>query len=159
MTMNASHRARAAFLTSVVSLLICVTALPDEPGEKSAQEKSERPAGVGPGRAIPEASKTNGIRLSPQAQELFELRTVSLGEGAVYRVPLESILFIREKKAVYRHRDGWYKLVDVTLVSKTENEAVIQSKALASGDKVVSHGAPLVHLAELNVWVEKEDTD
>jgi hypothetical protein len=121
--------------------------------EKSVEAgKEETPSGVGPGKAILEASKNEGIKLSEIALKTLEVITAPIKTTSSLKFPLTGLIFSQAEVGVYRLRSGWFKFIKVKVINRTATEATIQSFELSPGNQIVIQGGDLLRLADLNVW-------
>jgi len=105
--------------------------------EDDAHEESEEQSvssDVGPGKAVTAADPKQGIQLAVKAVEALGLQTRKVSALPVL-VPKEGLVISREKTAVYRVREGWYKLVPLS--------------DLRVGDEMVIQGSDLLRVADL----------
>lgn len=105
-------------------------------------------AETGAEKAVLEASEEKGLRLSAKAEKTLGIETKAVfGPGVT--VPHEALVRSLEKISVYRLREGFYKLIDAKVVSKTNASAAVTAGGLVKGDRVVVLGAPLLRVAEM----------
>lgn len=131
-------------LWALVSALVLAAAASGEHEEEGGDR-------TGPGKAVLEASAERGMRLSEPASKRIGVKTVPVGKEPVHRLPVAALVVSEEEVGVYRLREGWFKHVDVEVVSRERGSAVVRSGDLAAGDRVVVAGAPLLRVAELDV--------
>lgn len=108
-----------------------------------AHEAGETEAQIGEGKAVEAYDPHLGIRISEKSKELFSVKTSTVIKGQ--SLPPSAIVRIQDRKTVYIEHDGRFKLIDMA-----------EAKP---GDKVVSSGAALVRVAEMNVAGDEEHTD
>ncbi len=109
-------------------------------------------ARTGKDKAVLEASAEQGMKLSSKAVTRLGIKTAALTGGAPFRVPAAALVYSAEEVGLYLLKDGWYKHVDVELLSKDKASARIRpTAALKTGDQVVVAGAALLRVAELDV--------
>lgn len=118
-------------------------------GEEEGETGGAR---VGPGKAVREASEKEGLRLSPEAVRRIGLAFRKVKAAGVQTVDSRSVARFRDEAGVYRLRAGWFKLVEVRVVSQTRGEARIESVDLKPGDQIVVVGVPFLRAAELDVF-------
>lgn len=118
-----------------------------------AAEEHEEGGGArtGQGKAILEASAERGMKISDKALKRLGVKTVLLYGVGSFRLPAHALIHSEEEIGVYRLREGWYKHVEVELLSKEKNFVVVRAKDLRAGDHVVVTSAPLLRVAELDV--------
>lgn len=118
-------------------------------GEEHKEEAEEASPGVGPNKAITEADHEKGFKLSPEATKTLAIKSapathLTSGGGIV---PKSALAFFQGEVGVYRLRDGWYKLVEVTLTPKTSS---IKTNEFKANDQIVVEGVPLLRIADLD---------
>lgn len=120
-------------------------------------EESEAPkTRIGPGKAVLEAIEANGIKLSEKATQNLNLRFVSVLNDGVSKVPASALVKFQDFLAVYRKRDGWFKMVEVEPRFQ-DITALITSKDLRAGDELVVENASLLRVVDLDVWGPEAD--
>lgn len=129
--------------------------------EEKKEGEAPTPSGVGEGKAIIQATANNGMRLSEDALKAMTIQTasVSVTSADTVKIPPKSVLYFQADTGVYRLRDGWFKLVEGKVLSRNPTEVVFQSKDLRTGDQIVTNGAPLLRLGDLNIWSGGGDAD
>ncbi len=118
-------------------------------GHGHGEEGSSR---VGPDKSITAATREDGIQLALQAVKQLGLKTTAASGAETFSVPAKSVVQFQDENGVYRLRDGWYKLVEVALLSKTSSEFTIRTREIKSSDQIVTEGVPLLRVAELEAW-------
>lgn len=120
-------------------------------------EEGEAPKGrIGPGKAVLEAIEANGIRLSEKAIQNLNLRFAPVAENGTVKVQATALVKFQDFLAIYRKRDGWFKMVEVE--PRIQNGiAFITSKDLKVGDEVVIENSPLLRVVDLDVWGPEAD--
>lgn len=108
-------------------------------------------ASVGPGKAVTAASPKTGLQLSEKGVRTLGLRTAAIGK-APFRVPVSALVYFQSEVGVYRLKEGWFKLVEITVVQKNASEATVSSEELAPGDTLVVSGVGGLRVAELEAF-------
>ena len=139
------------YILVCVSVLISVTASRAEEGSEGGEQKSR----VGPGKAVLEASEKTGLRLSDKAIRSFAL-TFKEVTSAEVSVPISALVRFQDFVAVYRKRDGWFRMVEIEPVIQG-GLARFSSKDLVPGDQVVSANGGLIRVVELDVFGPEAD--
>lgn len=112
--------------------------------ETAWAEEEEIPAAGAP-MAVSEYTETNGMKLSEKAIKTIEIEYFKISASSdITKIPSSCIVYYGENTGVYRYREGWFKLVKV--------------KELKTGDQVVSQGAPLLRVAEMEVSSAAEES-
>ena len=115
-------------------------------------EEEEGGARFGPGKAITAANKKDGIQLSERAVKTLGLGYMNVSGQGIFKLPFKSAVFFQDEVGVYRLKNGWHKLIEVELVSKTAAEVVVKTSEINSGDQIAKDGVPLLRAAELEAW-------
>lgn len=124
-----------------------------EEGHGSEEEGAEESAGgVGPGKAITAASKRVGIKLSEKAIQALEIRWQPVQSTTTHQIPVQSLVMFQSEVGVYRLRDGWFKLAEGKIISRSELSVTFQSGEIRPGDQLVISGVPLLRVTELEAW-------
>lgn len=114
-----------------------------------SHEGEEQNASVGPDKGITEAHEDDGFKLSVEAIRNLEIETKKIIKSSPWVIPISARLVSGEEINIYRLRQGFYKRIDFTLVSKSGENMNIKSGDLKDGDEVVTHGVGLLRAAEL----------
>jgi hypothetical protein len=123
-------------------------------GEEEGHGDHEEEGGTrfGPGKAITAANKKDGIQLSEKAVKTLGLGYVAATGDGTFKLPFKAAVFFQDEVGVYRLKNGWHKLIEVQLISKTTSEVVVKTSELNSGDQIAKDGVPLLRAAELEAW-------
>ncbi len=121
----------------------------DDKSESDHGDEEESTGGVGPGNAVTAADEHDGIKLSDKAIQTIGLKSETWNGLSISE---QSLVYHQDKTSVYRLKDGWYKLVPVTIVSKTGGLVQITATDLSTGDAVVSSGVALLRVADLDAF-------
>ena len=111
--------------------------------------------GVREGKAVYETSEL-GMKLTEKALVNIEVKTVRVGERSQLNCAREALVFYQDQIGVYRLREGWFKLVQVTVIKKNNLEAIIRSGELRSTDDLVVHGADLLRVSEMDAFESEQ---
>ena len=106
----------------------------------------------GKGKAIEAAKEEKGIKLSSKAIKTNKIKFYFLNGESEFDIPKKSIVKSQDKVGVYRVRSGWFKLVDVTIKSKSGTNLKVTSNSLIAGDKIVSSRVGLIKAAQLEAF-------
>lgn len=124
----------------------------DEKGHAHADQgphEEEVNSSVGPDKGITVFSETDGFKLSVEAIKNFELRNQRLVGLGPWSIPSAAVLYSGEEVNIYRVRNGFYKRIDFTLISKNGKDVKINSPDLKADDEVVIHGVAFLRSAEI----------
>ncbi|HMN67490.1 MAG TPA: hypothetical protein PKC28_03030 [Bdellovibrionales bacterium] len=136
------------YLIAVFSMLVSITCLAES-------EEGPQKDRVGPGKAVIEASKEQGFRLSEKALKTLDLNFVSVN-GTYITLPRSVLIHFQDFAAVYRLRDGWFRLVEIEPTFRGE-QVSFSSKDLKHGDQLVVHNGSLLRVVELDVFGPEAD--
>nr|BFD66061.1 hypothetical protein HAGR004_10830 [Bdellovibrio sp. HAGR004] len=117
--------------------------------EHEGGEHEEENSSIGPDKGITIFSAADGFKLSPEAIKNFELRTIKLKNVEPWSIPTSAVLYSGEEINIYRVRNGFYKRIDFSIVSKSEKELKIKTSELKPGDEVVTQGVAFLRTAEI----------
>lgn len=121
-------------------------------GEAHEHEEEEPSASVGPGKAITHATKKSGIQLSQSAVQTLGLKLQTVQTRGIHIVPKKAVARFQDEAGVFRLRDGWYKLVEITPLPQSETQCTVKTDDIQPGDQIVIEGAHLLRVAELEAW-------
>lgn len=120
-------------------------------------EGEAKAPGAGPGKAVLEASKDRGIKLSEKAKATIGIKTIRLGTD--FRIPRTALIHARAEFGVYVKMGDWFKYLEVEADDLNGPSVKIESKKVKAGDEIVVSDVSLLRLAELNVWNVGGDND
>lgn len=119
-----------------------------EDGEEHGEEEVGPSVGLGKGV---EAFGHEGMKLSAKAAANLGIKTSPIAGAGAVKVPASALVFFQDEVGVYRSRGGWIKLVEVELGERTRRDAVVRSKELKQGDRLVVAGAAAIRVIELDL--------
>ncbi|WP_374000391.1 hypothetical protein [Bdellovibrio bacteriovorus] len=120
----------------------------DEHGHEDGEHEEEN-SSIGPDKGITTFSEAEGFKLSPEAIKNFELQTIKLKNVEPWSIPDSAVLYSGEEINIYRMRNGFYKRIDFSIVSKSDKEMKIRTPELKPGDEVVTQGVAFLRTAEI----------
>lgn len=121
-----------------------------------AEEEIKSPA-AGPGKAVLEASKEEGIKLSEKAKATIGIKTIRL--SANLEIARAALIHERGEFGVYVKKGEWFKYIEVGADNPSSSNVKIESTKIRAGDEIVVSGVSLLRLAELNIWSTGGDND
>lgn len=124
----------------------------------SEGEEEEHQLNVGPGKAVLEADKQKGLRLSEKAIKVAGLKTMAVASTNPIEVPISAVVFFQDFTGVYRGRDGWFKLIEMDLIKQTGTRVSFVSKDFARGDQIVVSGAAYLRATDMDIWGPQSDS-
>lgn len=105
-----------------------------------------------PAPAGSESSAGKGFQLSPQALKALEVKTQPVGsKPARLELPVGALVYFQDRVGVFRLRNGWFKFVEVRLLERPASPAKVSSIELKAGDQVVTRGAALLRVMQMNL--------
>lgn len=118
---------------------------------KSFTQEVENTFRAGPNMAAQEANLKDGFKLAEKAQEMIGLKTKVLNEKP-FLVPSEALVYFGDKVGVYRLRNGWFKLIEITKPQNANAGAVLTSNEFVLEDKIVISGVALLRVSEMDIY-------
>lgn len=106
-------------------------------------------------KAITDVSSKKGIKLSAKAKNNIGFKTIKLGLKTPFEVPGSCIVHSKDKVGVYRIKDEWIKFEIIKVISQNTS-TVVFSGPFTSGEEIVSEGAPLVRVSEMEAFASEE---
>ncbi|MBI5246839.1 MAG: hypothetical protein HY923_06625 [Elusimicrobia bacterium] len=98
-----------------------------------------------------ETSPEKGMRLTDAALKTLEVKTEAAGaQRASYQLPASALVYSQDRIGVYRLREGWFKLIKVTLLGRPGTKASVRTAELKAGDRIVTRGAALLRVAQMD---------
>lgn len=126
-----------------------VSGFAEEDGEAPQKDR------VGPGKAVVAASPEEGIKLSEKAMKTLDLKFLAVNGGQLL-VPQPAFIKFQDFIAIYREREGWFRMVEVEPVFKN-GHALISSKDIKPGDRLVIENGGLLRVVELDIFGPEAD--
>lgn len=117
--------------------------------EKEGSAEEEGGARVGPDKGVLEVSEALGIKLAPEAEKTFDIKTLKLSGGGAWAIPLSARLLSGEEENLFRLRGGYFKRIDFRRVNSAANSLVVTSNDLRDGDEIVVSGLGFLRVAEI----------
>lgn len=109
----------------------------------------EESSQVGPDKGILIASEEDGIKLSSEAENNFEIKRAKVLLTNVLEIPRTAIITAGTEVNIYRYRNGFYKRIDFETLQKANGRISIRSKELKIGDEIVISGLGFLRIAEI----------
>lgn len=134
-----------------MALLLIMSAIAfAEPTESGKKDR------IGPRKAVLEASEKEGLRLSEAAIKNLELNLLLLRSSSSISVPTSALVRFQDFIAVYRERDGWFRMVEIEPVIN-RSSARFSSKDFQPGDRIVTANAGLLRVIDLDIFGPEAD--
>jgi len=100
-------------------------------------------------QGIPETNEHLGFKLSPEALNNFELKSLRLTDNGPWKIPSTAVVRTGEEVNLFRKRDGFYKRIDFKTLHKTKDQITVLSNDAKAGDEIVVSGLGFLRTAEL----------
>lgn len=130
------------------------SALENESEHEHSHEEQKK-SQVANDKGVLEAHEIDGIKLSKEAEEKFEIKRVKV-RSLLIDVPKSTVLSTGLEKYVYRYRNGFYSRVVFVIKKKTLDKIQIQSNDLKLNDEIVTVGTGFIRIAELAAFDSSE---
>ncbi len=117
-------------------------------GHDEHGEHSEENAQVGADKGILEASESEGIKLSPEAEKNFLISRIKVTDKLI-KLPKRAIVTTLSERNIFRYRTGFYKRIDFVEISRNLEDVTIRSDELKPGDELVIQGLGFLRTAEI----------
>ncbi len=95
------------------------------------------------------ADEDSGFKISAEAEKNFEIKKMKVPKESSFEIPKSALVTTGLEINIYRFRDGYFKRIDFTFVSKKEKSSLIKSSDLQWGDEIVIAGTGLLRIAEI----------
>lgn len=120
-----------------------------------SEEEGKTKDRVGPGKAVIAANEKEGFKLSEKAQQSLNLSFSKITSSKI-SVPSDALISFQDFLAVYRLRNGWFRLIEVEPRTQGQ-QATFTSKELNPGDQVVIANGGLLRVVELDIFGPEAD--
>ena len=138
-----------------MKLFFCMAAILLSSTFVHGEEEGKTKDRVGPGKAVIAANEKEGFKLSEKAQQSLNL-SFSKVTSLKVTVPLDALISFQDFLAVYRLRNGWFRLVEVEPHIQGQ-QATFTSKDLNPGDQMVITNGGLLRVVELDIFGPEAD--
>lgn len=115
----------------------------DEEGHAHGSSKA-----VGEGKAIKELDEEKGISFSKEAMANLKIELKTLTKDSI-TIPKVSLVYSRVQKAIYVLRDGYFKMVEVSVLKSNKKSYFIKIKNFEKGDKIVMSDVNLIRVSDI----------
>ena len=140
-------------MSKIVFIFVLILIFPALGSDKEAASLN-----TGPDKAVLEASKEKGLKLSAEAIKTINLKLEPVHSGGPIEVPTKSVIFFQDFTGVYRVRDGWFKLIEVELGTQDVSKVSFSSKEFNNGDQIVIEGSPYLRATDMDIWGPQSDS-
>ncbi len=115
----------------------------EEAHEGDEHGEEEGGSVTGPDKGILEKGE-NGFKLAPEAIATFEMKTGTV-TTSLQSLPKEVIVSIKDKKYVYRVRDGWIKRVRINDIKPGDQIVIAATGFVRTAEMVAEEGVAQGH--------------
>lgn len=112
------------------------------------EDEHGRGKNVGSGRAILEVSEAEGFRLSKEAFQVLDIKFKDAEQDRI-QIKKDVLVSYQNKMGVYRYRNEFFKFIPVTIKEQKQDQYLVQSPSLQSGDKVVTSPVGLIRITDV----------
>ena len=141
-------------LIVVVSLIVLWPSL-----GKCEDDDDKKKISTGGAKAIVGYTEAEGIRLSEMGVKTFGIATAPLRGQGPFQVSQSSLVYFQDHVGVYRFKSGAYKLILVQIAGRAGPDQLVKAEGLAAGDVIVTTGAPLLRVAEMQALFGSGEPD
>jgi hypothetical protein len=145
---------KRAILFSIVASMSAISVLSDSVSSAADEPTSAKESNVRAGShlAVEAANLTSGFRLNEKAKKNIGVVHQPLGSSP-YTLPASCLVYFGDQVGVYRFRQGWFKLVSISIDKKGPgNSVTFSGGAFQAGDEVAVQGAALLRVTEMDVF-------
>lgn len=118
-------------------------------GGEGGEHGEEENAQVGPDKGITEYDEEKGFKLSSEALKNFDIKTMQVVSSELFTVDSNVVVHVGQEKNLFRLRDGFFKRIDYSQISKNGSKITMRSKDLKSGDQIVIQGLGFLRISEI----------
>ena len=110
-------------------------------------------------KAVLQISQTDGFKLSSKGANTIGLKSKVINSAPDFLIPDTALVHSLDKLAIYRLRNGWYKLVPIVIIKKLSNsELMVHSLEINTQvDQVVIQGTGLLRATEMEAFGGGDD--
>lgn len=103
---------------------------------------------VGEGKAIVAVDELKGFKLSPEAIKALELKLTTVS-GDEFTIKKSTLVASKNLRGVYRFRGGFFKLLEVKIISEAKKTYKVKVKGVEFGDQIVTDGLGLLRISDV----------
>lgn len=120
-----------------------------EEHEKHNESHEMQNRQVGDDSAVVNFSESKGFQLSHEAFDSLRINTIEVKKAKIINIDLTSLVTSLGAVGIYRLRNKHFKFIKLTQLKINQGKAIIESKDLMEGDKIVTHGQNLLKVADI----------
>lgn len=129
------------------SIFSLATETPETPKESNVR--------AGRSLAVSEANAKDGFQLKEKAQKNIGVIRQAVGSPP-YTLPSSCLIYFGDKIGVYRIRNGWFKLITISIDKKSNGSVSFSSNELQANDEVAVQGGALLRVTEMDAFGGEE---
>lgn len=103
---------------------------------------------VGKGKAIVAIDENKGFKLSEEAIKSLGIEFKKV-DSSTFIITKETLVTFKMNKAVYRFRDGFFRLQDAQILNEFDHGYKVEVKGIEGGDHIVTSGTGLLRVADV----------
>jgi hypothetical protein len=103
-------------------------------------------------KAVLEISKSDGFKLSDKAIQTIGVMTQTAEADYQIILPKEALVQSLNEVAIYRLRNGWFKLIPIEKPSYSGAQVTVRSREIKSGDRIATAGVALLRVTEMQAF-------
>lgn len=103
---------------------------------------------VGPEKGIVAYDEDQGLKLSPEAEKNFSL-VKQLVKNKPVKIPTDGLVLTLEEKNIFIFRNGFYRRLDIHVLSKSNESVTVDGKDLKIGDEIIIKNVGFLRIAEI----------
>jgi len=103
---------------------------------------------VGKGKAILAIDENKGFMLSEEAIKSLGIEFKKV-DSSTFMITKETLVTYKMNKAVYRFRDGFFRLQDAQILNEFDHGYKVEVKGIKGGDHIVTSGTGLLRVTDV----------
>lgn len=136
---------------SSAKMVIANVASPQSEPAKAENAEAAESNRFGPGKAVEAFDKEEGFKISDKAAKSLGVKFTPIANKGPWRLPIASIVHMKQSVAVYRRFGGWISMVLVKINSRENGFVEIQSADLEPGDEVAVSGVSFLRMTDADL--------
>lgn len=104
---------------------------------------------IGEGKAIVEVDEEKGFMLSKEASETIGVKLITVGGAKLVKLPKKALVIFKDKKGVYRMREGFFKFIPARIQSTDKNSFTVELEDINSRDRIAVGGVGLLRVSDI----------
>jgi len=108
------------------------------------------------GKGVIAYDEHDGFKLSPESMKNFKFSFKKIEKNGAVTVPRGAVVFTLDETQLYLVVNGFFKFVDVQIVSKNKTEITVSSDELKAGTDVVTSGVSFLRVITMDLNAGEE---